>query len=152
MKLVFQKLNGSLLPADQDAEQALAKIAKGELVFVGIKKSRNIKHHRLYWALVGLVYDNQSTYQSKEVISDVLKISAGHADLVRLPNGGEYYRPRSISFAKMNQLEFSEFWDRICRYACEKLIPGIGERQLKNELYGMVDATGLLIDNEERKR
>ena len=55
--LALKHLN-SLRPATDDGLDALRHIANGELVTIELRRPRNIKHHRMFWALMTIVHDN----------------------------------------------------------------------------------------------
>jgi hypothetical protein len=111
MKFLACKTLNGLAPADVAGEEALRKVKLGDFVTVEVKKPRNGKHHRLYWALVGIVHHNQDRYETTEQLHSALKIAAGHYELLTMPNGNEYKIPKSIRFDTMDQTEFSAFYD-----------------------------------------
>jgi len=71
---VFLKKNklNHLEPTNIDSQNAIAKLVVGQVVTCDIKQPRNIKHHRKMFALLGLVFDNQSRYKN---VNDLLKSS-----------------------------------------------------------------------------
>src|SRR5690242_2820398 len=107
---------GSFRPVDEAGEDALRKIGHGELVTVEIKQPRNIRHHRLFWALMTIVWQNLDTerYPTVEDLAAAVKIAAGLRTRIELPNGEVGFIPGSIAFHKMDQSEFSAFYERVC--------------------------------------
>ncbi len=55
--LAIKQVN-ALRPTDEAGSEAMRKLANGQVVTVEIKQSRNIKHHRMFWALMTIVHDN----------------------------------------------------------------------------------------------
>ena len=140
MKFLACKTLGGLTPADVAGEEALRKIRVGDFVTVEMKKPRNSAHHRLYWALIGIVHQNQNRYETAEHLHTALKIAAGHYYILTMPNGNEYKIPRSIAFDKMDQTEFGAFYDRVCDIVAKHFLPGVSVEALKAEVEQMIGA------------
>jgi hypothetical protein len=135
-KFLAQKHLGSLRPADDAGQDALRKIGNGELVSVEIKKSRNIKHHRMFWALMSIVHENMDheRYPTVEDLTSAVKISAGLRTRIELPNGEVGFIPGSIAFHKMDQTAFSEFYERVCDLIAKHFLPGVTSDALREEV------------------
>lgn len=89
------------------------KLTVGKEFFFEVKKSRNIKFHRKAFALFNLVFQNQERYSNMEDLRHDLIIEAGYyIERVDL-NGATVKQAKSISFASMDELEFSKFYDDI---------------------------------------
>ena len=135
---VFRKHGGALHPTDERGEAALFKISDGALVKVEVKRSRNLQHLRLYWSLIHRLYDNQERYASPEALSDAFKICAGLCETFVLPSGQVVHRPGSISFGKMKDDEFREFWERFVKVVCEKVLPNADSADLERDIFNML--------------
>jgi hypothetical protein len=133
---------GALHAVDANGESALAKIAKGDIVSVEVKRPRNVKFLRLYWALVGLVHDNldHERYPTPEDLSDAIKIAAGHRNRIELPSGEVGFIPKSIAFHKMDQAEFDSFYERVCDLIALHFLPGVNKDDLRMEVSMMIGA------------
>ena len=142
MKILLHKHLGSLRPADEAGEDALAKIKQGDIVICEIKKPRNPDHLRLYWALVGLVWQNldHERYPTAEDLHEAIKISAGLRTRIELPDGTIGFRAGSIAFHKMDQAAFSAFYDRVCDLIARHFLPGVTSAELKAEVETMIGA------------
>jgi hypothetical protein len=135
-KFLAQKYLNSLRPADDAGLDALRKIGNGEFVSVEIKKSRNIKHHRMFWALMTIVHDNMDSerYPTVEDLTSAVKIAAGLRTRIELPNGDVGFIPGSIAFHKMDQTAFGEFYNRVCDLICKHFLPGVDSDALREEV------------------
>lgn len=135
-KFLAQKHLGSLRPADEAGNDALRKVANGELVSIEIKRPRNLNHHRLFWALMSIVWDNMDheRYPTVEDLTAAVKISAGLRTRIELPNGEVGFIPGSIAFHKMDQMAFTEFYDRVCDLICKHFLPGVENAALREEV------------------
>jgi hypothetical protein len=139
-KFLAVKHLGGLRPADQAGHEALTKIGQGETVMVEVKKPRNARHHRMFWALMTLVWEqmDQERYPSVEDFVAAIKIAAGHRTRIELPNGVVGFIPRSIAFHKMDQTEFSAFYERVCDLIAKHFLPGVTSDELKAEVEIMI--------------
>lgn len=98
-----------LVGADERSEREIAKLGEGEILRCTIKVPRNYRFHCKYWAMLNAVYENQDTYPSLESLHFALKIAAGWVSHVVV---GEktHLIPKSTSFEKMTEAEFSEYY------------------------------------------
>lgn len=132
---------GTLEPASAyyAAELRARKLRVGDLVHAELTKPRNPKHHRLVFALLKRVLDNQDGLQTIDQLLTVLKIKLGRVDtLVDAASGRAYYVPQSIAFASMDQGEFSIFWRDLCRVVARDYFPGMDPDQV-GELAEMME-------------
>lgn len=129
-----------LVPADEQAEEEVRKLKPGQATLVEVKRARNERQHRLYWALVGVIFDHQSRYATRQDLSDALKVAVGHYEEVGKRGEHVIVRPKSIAFANMPQPEFEQFFDRIIKLVCERIIPGTNDTELRAHLEDMVGA------------
>lgn len=140
MKLIFRKSLGSLVPEDQEAIDAMAKIKHGDLVHVEVKRTRNLKHHRLYWALINLVFDNQERFTSPQQIHNALKEAAGLYETQMRLDGKPMRVLASTSFEDMDQTAFAKYYDQCCDILAKAFLPTITGAKLKREVEIMLGA------------
>jgi hypothetical protein len=114
MKITLVKqLNGQFKVAyDSDYEKA-KKIKVNEFYEFDFKQPRNYKFHKKFFALLELVYQNQEIYNNKEDLREDLTIEAGYYRTTQNLQGNTVKKAKSISFAQMDETEFSEFYNRI---------------------------------------
>lgn len=134
----FRKRLGVLIPADDDAIELLRGLKTGDDYRVTITRPRNYRHHCLFFALLGKVFENQEIYESREALLYALKIAVGHVEWVTLPNSNPYPMPKSISFASMDQTAFDGFYDKCVEKIVEHFLPGVDEKALRDEVLEMV--------------
>lgn len=138
MKGVWRKTIGGLKPADPIAEEAYQAIPLGGEVFAEPKRSRSIGHHRKFFALLKLVYENQEHYKSMDELLVAFKVALGHCYPIHLRSGQVAYVPKSISFAKLDQIGFDEFWDKACTLIVTKFLPGVNREELEAQVMELV--------------
>ncbi len=144
---LFVKHFGALRPANPDAETLMAKLAPDKLVMVDVVRSRNLYHHRLFFALMQLVYENQTAYATVDDIVTAFKFAVGHTHKFNTKRG-MIEIPVSISFAKMDQTEFESFYERAMDFLIAEVLPGIDSADLEREvqdIIGVTDASGAPI-------
>lgn len=97
---------------DSDYEK-LKRIKPNEMIECDIKKKRNIKFHRKFFALLNMVYQNQEHYTNIDHLRCDLTVSAGFYEKRISFYGEEIVHPKSISFSKMDEHEFNEFYSAV---------------------------------------
>jgi len=114
MKITLVKqLNGQFKVAfDSDYEKA-KKIKIGEPYEYEYHVPRNYKFHKKFFALLELVFNNQDAYSNKEDLREDLTIEAGYYRLTENIKGQTVKRAKSISFAQMDETEFSDLYNSV---------------------------------------
>lgn len=110
--LWVQRAGNSLVPDGDESIAAFARIPFGKSLQCEVKQPRNSRFHRLYWALCARIASGVGA--EPENVSDLLKIATGHCTIIRSKTYGEMKLPKSIAFSKMEQSEFSAFFERCC--------------------------------------
>jgi len=111
---------GALCPVNEQDQQYVTSLGKGEYILATIKKQRNAKFHRKWFKLVDFAFDN---FHPKEVTTkhgiaqknfkrfrkDII-ILAGYFDQVYKFDGSVILNAKSISFGKMDDIEFRQLY------------------------------------------
>lgn len=129
----FARTIGGLAPVDDAAREAMAHYGNGEVLRVKLYRDRNPRHHRLFFGLLKLVFDNQERYLSQEALRFAITIQAGYVDEIRLSGDRVALKPKSISFGSMDQLEFSKFYTAALE-AIKALLPELAHVDWEREL------------------
>lgn len=136
--LFFRKYLGALKPVDELAAEAVRKIGGDEVVTVTIKRTRNVRFHRKFFALMNLVFQNQEHYPSLDIMLAAFKVAAGHCFPVIAKGGQTVMVPKSISFSKMDESAFEEFWSASVSIVITRFLPGVKREDLEAEIMTMV--------------
>lgn len=136
--VLLLKRNGKLEASDPISAETLAGIRDGEQVRCKIGRARNGKHHRLYWALLSIVWQNQERFPTVESLHRAMKIATGLYDEYEI-GGKTVIALRSTDFTAMKQDEFAEYYDSVVRLICERVIPGMSDEALKAQVLDIVD-------------
>lgn len=110
---LIKQLNNTFKIAYNSDYDIAKKITLNEPIEFEFKKVRNYKFHKKFFALINLVYENQEQYNNIEHLRKDLTISAGYYDLRYNIEGVEIQDAKSISFAQMDENEFSELYNSI---------------------------------------
>ncbi len=130
---IMVKRLGALRPTDDQGTEDMAKIPDGSLLKVTWTRPRNIRFHNKFFAMMGIVLKNQEHYQSMDELLGVCKLRIGHVTVVSTGYGTVCW-PKSISFAKMDETEFSAFYDRAVDWVLREVIPGLQRQHLDAEV------------------
>jgi hypothetical protein len=112
--LVKQYDNTFKVAGDSDY-QRLKKIKPMEMVECEIKKPRNIRFHKLAFALFNMVFQNQERYTDLEALRYDLTVDAGYYTKHTNLSGDIVKTAKSISFASMDDTDFSEYYEAIIK-------------------------------------
>jgi len=135
--LIFRRDLRGFVATDDASEAALKSVKMGECVEIKLKKSRSLPMHRLFWKLMQTVYENQDHYRSPDDVCTAFKFAVGHVDSLKTARG-VIQVPRSISFAKMDQVAFREFFDKALHFCVTEVIPGLDSAELEREVQELI--------------
>lgn len=141
--------DGKFVMREGDAE----KLKIGGSYKLEITQPRSGPHHRMFWALASEIANALNAGPggewTPEAVTEWLKISTGHVEMLRLPpKAAAKYgtpiaaRPKSIAFHNMDQIEFSAFFDAALRAALTELVPHMSEGELRARVEAVCSAVG----------
>lgn len=140
---------GALVPADHATVLRLREkgYRPGDELEAELRKARNPKFHRLAHAFGRVVADNLDEFEGIPAhnVLKRLQLEAGLACdemLIKVPGVGACVHriPRSLSFASMDETEFSEFYTALCRHVAKHYWPGLTEDQVEQMALMMPEA------------
>lgn len=117
MKFLAKKVNNALYPIDEVGLEAMDKIKYD--VEITVKKIRNVRFHSKFFALLKIVFDNQEIFDDKEFLREELTKAAGYYTHYKNHLGVSCYKAKSISFEKMDEIEFESFYNSFLQKCCE---------------------------------
>ena len=137
--LVTKDRVGALRAADEASAESIKTLAPGEVYRVVLTRPRNVKMHRLFFALLTVVHANLSEgmlerFPTVERLLWEIKIQVGHFDLHETLGGKMVPIPKSIAFSRMDQAEFDRFFSDAISVVRKFVIPGISERELRDAI------------------
>jgi len=131
--LVYKRL-GSLHPCDDEGVEALSKLAQREVVKITYTKPRNLKFTRKFFKMLEIIFHNQEHYKTQKALLHVCKMGVGHYDVIEKMDGSVSLDPKSISFANMDDTEFSRFYNRAVDWMLAEIIPDLRRDDLDAEV------------------
>ena len=149
-----------LAAADPFSMETIEGLGRGEMVLCKLSRPRNPGHHRKFFALLGVAFRAQSRYPTLDHLLEAVKIGIGHYDVVNVRSTpalleaikdalGIYQiilpslpplisipliQPRSISFAKMSQESFEQFYDAAVLYVLTEILPGVERADIEAQV------------------
>jgi len=120
-------------PADRYSADLWHKLPIGETVLVTWRKQRNLKFHRLFFAALNFVFKQQDMYSVLDDFRADITIALGHFT-IETYRKEEVKRPKSISFAKMDDVAFREFFDGFVKLICERIAPNLSKEHFNRFL------------------
>lgn len=105
------------LAYDSDWEKAM-KIKEGEILSYQVIKRRSGPHHRKFFALMRMIFDNQERFSSIDTMREELIIEAGFYETYIDFFGRKKKKALSMSFDNMDQFKFQELYDRVKDVIC----------------------------------
>lgn len=101
---------GDIIGWGPNDQAYLGRLAEGECIECDTYKARNPQHHKLFFSLLNDAFENQEQYPNRTALLIALKLRCGWFEEHITADGKLVYIPKSISFARMGQEEFEDFY------------------------------------------
>lgn len=137
-EMAMRREGNALVPVDPVSAEDLALLQSDRELLVTARSPRNIRQHRLAWALAQKLSDATDFLPDRETAMDYLKLKARHAKLIVDGSGVVTLVPKSISFASLDQQGFARLLNRMIYVICSEIVPGLEESKLRAEIESMV--------------
>jgi len=102
---------------DEDAIE-LRRVGIGDILQAKALDQRNVQHHRKFFALIRVVYDNMPEQFDRhfptqdDLRHELIKRAGFYKEYIDL-KGNKQYRAESISFDSMGQKRFDELYNKV---------------------------------------
>lgn len=140
MEIYCRVTDQGLVPMYDSDLAEKQRLRNGDTVLCTIRRPRNYEFHKKYFALLRLTYQNlpyliqqQMQIFSEEDMLDCLKIDLGLYTTV-YHGGKRLVKTGSISFAKMDQSEFEQFFSRSVDIILQVYLRGTDRQALLEEV------------------
>ncbi len=109
-----------ILPADKNSCEEFNRLKLHKLYRARVWEPRNLKYHRLFFALLKLVVQNSDKWQNEEQLRHAFLIYIGKVQVVPGLDGNPVAVPDSMAFEKMDEETFDReimerFWPVVAR-------------------------------------
>lgn len=139
--------------ADDESRDAVKAIKMGAEMKCEVRVARDGARLRYFFGLCKTVLDNTDEFLNTDAVKESIKLGIGWVNQVQVydeENGWRIERtPKSISFAKMDEVEFREFVKQAEHYVC--MVLGVTSDQLADALTDYI-APGFNREGKERGR
>lgn len=95
---------------------AIAKLEVGETLAFEWKAPRSPGFHRRHFALLNYIYEAQEQFQDADAFRMWVQVGAGFCDLLPGPKGKPVAVPRSIAWATLDEVDFSEHHAKVVAF------------------------------------
>ena len=109
---IVKQFNNTFKVAYDTDYDKMKRIKVGDLLQCEIKKPRNYQFHKKFFALLNMIYQNQERYNNIDHLRNDLTIEAGFYTLRQNLKGEEIYEADSISFSKMTEEKFEDYYSK----------------------------------------
>lgn len=133
-QLLKRGLQTVLVPTDDESLAAIKRLRPGEEIWCDFRKARNPKHHRQYFALLHLVFENQEKYRHFEHFRKAVQIAAGHVDELITLEGEVLMLPKSVDYASLDEIEFSKVFSETMAVCVDNFLQGVDLNYLRDEV------------------
>lgn len=140
---------GVLMPASEADTETLSNITEGETVRADIKRPRNVAFHRKYFAMLDVLYNifepptvshnGVVAVKNRDRFRKDIAIATGHYELVITIKGECRAEAKSISFASMDETQFSELYSRTIDYGLLRIAKGKTKAEIDNWVAQIID-------------
>lgn len=145
MKIELYRRGAGWLPASEDAQKVLGRMAQGEIAWMKPLRIRDPVAHRRYWKLMSmcaencdrieLPYGGSMEIHSKDDVHTAIKICTGHVTWVLDAFGKPTFAlPKSTDYESMTGDEWAEYWPRVLDVVQERVLPGIQLPEIEHEM------------------
>ena len=123
MEIYLKKQGHCLIPDSNADNDKIALWADGDLIKCTTHKVRNPKFHRLVFAFLNFIFQNQERYETLDDLLIEFKLRSGYYAEHVTTKGVLVYVPKSISFEKCDELQFRELYNKWIDIAIKYFVP-----------------------------
>lgn len=128
-----------LVPDDEVAIEYAQTAKEGQIFVIDLKVQRNVKQHKLFWALMNFVTHHSDKYSNATDLVRHLKIATGNVREFYGYDDKMYIEAISISFESMDQVKFQRFFKSCIDIICTRFVPTLNSAELEREFWGYLD-------------
>lgn len=116
--LFLRRVGNSLYPEGDESICEMELLPFDKTFKAELRQPRNPRFHRLFFALCHRIASGVGS--DAETIASVFKFATGHVEVVKTKSYGDVKVAKSISFAKLDDIKFREFFNRCIQVAFEE--------------------------------
>ena len=132
-RLFLRKTLTGFAPSDEPSQELWKSYKAGAVYRAEVVKPRSYRHHCLCMALLTLTFQNQERYINFTQFRKAVARKAGHVVEYVTLDGEIVQEADSLSYDRLDQVEFSEIFQKMMTVCCE-LLHGTGVEELEAEV------------------
>jgi len=125
------KTGKHFIPSLSDDNERVKRIPEGTIIEVKFSKRRNGKFHRKCFALLNVIFANQDQYENIDHLREAMLIEGGFCKTVITLDGKVNYIPESMSYDQMDDIRFSEVYQKFIDIAIRRFAIGKDEQEME---------------------
>lgn len=114
---------GKAMHPTPEAREKFDRIPQNAIIHWTYRRPQIAAFHRKFFALVSVIFDNQSEYNNKDLFYKVLIMLSGFCEIVQVGDKTLFVAD-SVSFEKCSQAKLEEIYDKVLDVALEKFCVG----------------------------
>lgn len=143
--LLLVKIEDGLHPTDGAGIETMRLIPENSIVRVRFSVPRNIRHHRMFFALLTVAFEGQTEprlFPTTSHLLDAIKVATGHVREFKDLHGRIHIVPDSISFGRMDQIQFRQWFDAAVDVILTNVLRGTKRRDLEQRIADILHEPG----------
>ena len=143
--MMYVKRGNALIAEDALTQEYLSGIPNETHVYSETKVPRSAAHHRLFFALLHVIFKAQmepKQFSTEPKLLNAIKLATGHVEPVMDLQGNTHFVPASIDWATIDETEFKQFFDNAVQVILERIIPNCPRKGLEDEVMHMLGQRG----------
>lgn len=125
--------HGNVLHPTPEAVEKFGKIPQNAIVHWTYRRPQIAQYHRKFFAMVSVIFENQSEYQNKDLFYKVLVMLAGFCDIIQVGDKTLFIAD-SVSFEKCSQAKLEEIYDKVLDVALERFCKGSTAEEINSKV------------------
>jgi len=127
---LIKRLDGLFMPAFDSDKRIADKIKVGDPITGKFRKQRNYQFLKKYMALLNLAYENYDTEMDfNEFRAEIIKRAGYYKEVINFKGNLEYIA-LSISFANMDEIVFSELYNKSLDVILKYVLKGNSKEEI----------------------
>jgi Protein of unknown function (DUF1367) len=144
-RLHLRRTLSGFVPSDEESQELARKFKVGDVYRADVIKPRSYKHHKLFFSLITLTYQNlpekfEGQWPTMDAFRYAVAEAAGYKEEYTSVDGEVRVRAKSISYAALpDQVEFQRVFGAMMT-VCARILD-MGEPELAAEVSRYCDAS-----------
>ena len=131
----LRKEPGGLVPDGERDRDRLKRFAIGDVMKAEVTKQRNYGNHKRLFALLTFIAETSDVHDNVDKALEAVKIVSGHVEWLPNPLTGEMYpKTKSIAYDAMDEIEFSEWFERAVDATIKHITPQMNRISIEQAL------------------